>query len=66
MENGCSSMSTPVDAMSFYTMALDESGTCVDYSGCGVLTPFRACTFSGGHEIPPWEALAIWNFFKKL
>jgi polyhydroxybutyrate depolymerase len=66
MENGCSSTSTPVDPMSFYTMALDESGTCVDYSGCGALTPFRACTFSGGHEIPPWEALAIWNFFKKL
>ena len=66
MENGCSTMSTPVDPMSFYTKALDESGTCVDYVGCGALTPFRGCTFMGGHEIPPWVAAAIWNFFKKL
>jgi hypothetical protein len=31
-----------------------------------VLTPLRTCTFTGGHEIPPWVAGAIWNFFKKL
>jgi len=67
MENGCNfSMTTPVDPMSFYNMALDESGTCVEYGGCGPLTPLRTCTFNGGHEIPPWVAPAIWNFFKKL
>ena len=67
MENGCNvNMTTPVDPMSFYNMALDESGTCLDYGGCGARTPLRTCTFMGGHEIPPWEAAAIWDFFKKL
>jgi poly(3-hydroxybutyrate) depolymerase len=67
MENGCNaSMTTPVDPMSFYTKALDESGTCIDYGGCGSATPLRTCTFMGGHEIPPWVAGAVWNFFKKL
>ena len=66
MENGCSTMTTPVDPMSFYTKALDESGTCTDYVGCGALTPLRTCTFMGGHGIPPWDSFAIWDFFKKL
>jgi poly(3-hydroxybutyrate) depolymerase len=65
-EKGCSTMTTPVDPMSFYKGALDESGTCVEYSGCGANTPVRTCTFEGGHEIPPWVASAVWDFFKKL
>jgi polyhydroxybutyrate depolymerase len=67
MENGCAAgMTTPVDFSTFYKMTPDESGTCTDYGGCGALTPLRTCTFMGGHEIPPWDALAIWDFFKKL
>ncbi len=66
MENGCTTMTTPVNPMSFYSKALDESGTCTDYVGCGAKTPLRTCTFMGGHEIPPWDAPAIWDFFKKL
>jgi polyhydroxybutyrate depolymerase len=37
---------------------------CSDYGGC--TTPFRACTFNGGHEIPNWVAGAVWSFFKSL
>ncbi len=67
MENGCNySMTTMVNPMAFYSKALDESGVCLDYGGCGALTALRTCTFTGGHEIPPWEAGAIWNFFQKL
>jgi polyhydroxybutyrate depolymerase len=67
MYGGCDiSMKSPVDPMSFYTKALDEAGSCVDYGGCAAATPIRTCTFAGGHEIPPWVAGAVWNFFKKL
>jgi poly(3-hydroxybutyrate) depolymerase len=67
MENGCTfSSTTPVDFSAFYKSTPDEAGTCSDYGGCGALTELRTCTFTGGHEIPPWVAGAIWNFFKKL
>jgi polyhydroxybutyrate depolymerase len=67
MENGCDAkMTMPVDIMSYYKKAADESGTCNDYGGCGALTQLRTCTFVGGHEIPPWVAVTIWDFFKKL
>lgn len=68
MYGGCDmSMKNTVDPMSFYKSAmLDESGMCVDYGGCNPATPVRTCTFAGGHEIPPWVAGAVWDFFKKL
>jgi poly(3-hydroxybutyrate) depolymerase len=67
MYGGCDmSMETPVDPMSFYKGALDQSGECVEYGGCADATPVRTCTFAGGHEIPPWMAGAVWDFFKKL
>jgi poly(3-hydroxybutyrate) depolymerase len=67
MYGGCDmNMKNMVDPMSFYKGALDESGTCVDYGGCKPETPVRTCTFAGGHEIPPWVAGAVWDFFKKL
>jgi poly(3-hydroxybutyrate) depolymerase len=67
MYGGCdANMKMPVDPMSFYKGALDESGTCTDYGGCNPKTPVRTCTFDGGHEIPPWVAGAVWAFFKKL
>jgi poly(3-hydroxybutyrate) depolymerase len=67
MYGGCDmSMKKPVDPMSFYKGALDESGACTDYGGCAANTPVRTCTFAGGHEIPPWVASAVWDFFKKL
>lgn len=67
MYGGCDmNMKNAVDPMSFYKGALDESGMCTDYGGCAPGTPVRTCTFSGGHEIPPWVAGAVWDFFKKL
>ena len=67
MYGGCDmSMKKMVDPMSFYKGALDESGVCTDYGGCKAETPVRTCTFAGGHEIPPWVAGAVWDFFKKL
>jgi polyhydroxybutyrate depolymerase len=55
-KNGCDkSMTMPVDPKE-----------CVEYGGCSPGTPVRTCTFSGGHEIPPWVAGAVWGFFKKL
>ena len=67
MYGGCDmNMKKMVDPMSFYKGALDESGMCTDYGGCKAETPVRTCTFSGGHEIPPWVAGAVWDFFKHL
>jgi poly(3-hydroxybutyrate) depolymerase len=64
---GCDeSMKMMVDPMSFYQGPLDKMGTCVDYGGCKAETPVRTCTFAGAHEIPPWVAGAVWDFFKKL
>jgi poly(3-hydroxybutyrate) depolymerase len=55
-KNGCdANMTMPVDPKE-----------CVEYAGCEPGTPLRTCTFSGGHEIPPWVAGAVWSFFKKL
>lgn len=64
---GCdANMKNSVDPMSFHKGALDQSGMCTDYGGCKAETPVRTCTFTGGHEIPPWIAGAVWNFFKNL
>lgn len=41
-------------------------GNCVDYGGCAAGTSVRTCLFSGQHEIPPWTAAAVWDFFKNL
>jgi len=56
-KNGCDfSMKMPVaDVME-----------CTEYGGCDPGKPVRTCTFSGGHEIPPWVAGAVWGFFKGL
>jgi polyhydroxybutyrate depolymerase len=55
-KNGCDkSMTTPA-----------TPDGCVDYGGCDPGTPVRTCSFSGGHEIPPWVAGAVWGFFKTL
>jgi polyhydroxybutyrate depolymerase len=55
--NGCdATMSTPVAA----------APDCVEYGGCAAGAPVRTCSFSGGHEIPPWTAAAVWDFFGKL
>jgi poly(3-hydroxybutyrate) depolymerase len=64
---GCDiSMKTAVDPMMFTTGTPEESGHCDEYGGCAAGTPVRTCTFDGMHEIPPWVAGAVWNFFKKL
>lgn len=54
-ENECSS-----DVDDYYPVS---PAPCVAYEGCQEGYPVYWCEFDGGHEVPPFAAEAIWNFF---